>query len=93
MNSKKNNRASSRGKRGLRGAAGSAKSSGQKQLVGREDLRKVREERAADEAGLADAGCEGGAGKRNLLSGGAGEQTASRGAPPALPTPIATFTI
>jgi hypothetical protein len=91
MNSKKNKRAGKRGKRAVHCGAGSTRRP--KHLAGQENLRKTREECAANEMALVDAACKGEAGEKSLLTGVSGEQSANRGAPPALPTPIATFTI
>jgi hypothetical protein len=66
---------------------------GPRRTNGPEGLRKNREKGATEQGVLADTDGEGGAGKKALLNARAAEKTEERGAPPALPTPIATFNI
>lgn len=91
MNSKKNTRAGNRGKRVARRRVVSVRAS--KHQVGPENRGKSRGDLVPEDMTPSTVVGEGGAGKANPLAAGPGEQTENRGAPPALPTPMATFTI
>jgi hypothetical protein len=90
---KKKARNGSQGNRAAQAMSSRAGSPGERRVLDSGMGRRSREEVVAEGARFADAAGERGAAKRPSLEVVNGEKTESRGTPPALPTPIATFTI
>lgn len=93
MNSKKKAHSVGQARRAAQEKSLRGDDGGPRRSNGPDGLRKSRDRSATEQGMLADTGGEGGAGKKALLNARAADKIEDRGAPPALPTPIATFNI